>query len=265
MAQRKYVTHKRSGGGTDAQAPVDPTQESLAMVERGVAQPVPPVRSDPYVRMAEMEQLRAAGHAEGGLVSSSAPAPEPEQGLLAKQLADMKKAQELWKQQMRGMQQMSPVEQHISGLPVSDHKKAFLRQHPALLHPANARIAAFHHQQALSEGVPDDTEQMNARILRGVHAEHQLAQIQQNLGAALTTPPPAPAAPKKPAGWDNIDLREVRQPPSYDGKRFSDKSVTLSQAEREHARLSGIDEYQYGRNKLRMLKEKENGRYMEPS
>jgi hypothetical protein len=75
----------------------------------------------------------------------------------------------------REARQAQPTPEQIidswSGL--SDHKRSFPKAHPNLAFDQFDRQAmAFHYQAALRDGIPDDTAEMNARLLAGVRQEH---------------------------------------------------------------------------------------------
>jgi hypothetical protein len=101
-------------------------------------------------------------HADGGQVAI----PEADDAV-ARMLAATKHAEDLQRQ----ARQPQTVEDHIASLPISDHKKSFLRQNTMLLHPEIVPIAARAYQQAKSDGVEDDSPAMNQRLLEGVQRE----------------------------------------------------------------------------------------------
>jgi hypothetical protein len=51
---------------------------------------------------------------------------------------------------------------------LSEHKRAFLREHPNLLEPANVNAVRFHYHAARNAGVTDDSPEMNRAILDGI-------------------------------------------------------------------------------------------------
>jgi hypothetical protein len=198
------------------------------------------------------------------------PQPEPADNLLQQQLAALHAAEQAAREQIARRHEVRPealatvsIEQHIERMPISDHKKRLLRAHPELLEPEKAKTAAVHYRRALSSGVADDTPEMDEHILRGMRSEREWEQVGAGL-AAVTQPPAAPAAPAKRSTIP-VSAPVSRDIPSLGTGRGGPTSVTLSPAEREIARLSGISERQYGLNKLRLLQAKAEGRYLEPS
>jgi hypothetical protein len=72
--------------------------------------------------------------------------------------------------------QRTPVQDHahdayVDGLPISEGKKAFLKQFPELMRDDLAPIATKVYQQALASGIEDDSPQLYETILQGVISE----------------------------------------------------------------------------------------------
>jgi hypothetical protein len=177
------------------------------------------------------------------------------------------------------------IAQQINSLGISEHKKRFLRSHPGLLQPQFLQLAERHHQAALARGVEDDTAEMNDAILAGVHADLQRAQAsalamtehpaQPMPPAAQAAVPPAPPMPPvaaapapampatPPRRGPPVSAPVSRGAPG--GASYGQGRVELSPAEREAARISGISDHQYAKNKQRLQAEKAAGRYLEPS
>jgi hypothetical protein len=65
------------------------------------------------------------------------------------------------------------VEEEIDALPVTEHKKAFMKSTPEMHDKANWPAISHYYQSALRAGVPDDSAAMNAAILRGLALERQ--------------------------------------------------------------------------------------------
>src|SRR5262249_45799439 len=90
------------------------------------------------------------------------------------------------------LQGMPPtIEQQIDAMPLSDHKKAFLRKHPEFVTvPSMRPVLAHYHQDAMARGIADDTEEMDQAIRDGCRIEHERLQrpanIAQTLQAATT-------------------------------------------------------------------------------
>jgi hypothetical protein len=51
---------------------------------------------------------------------------------------------------------------------LSDRKRAFLKQYPLLLQPENTRLLRDEYNRALAEGVADDSDAMETRLLSGI-------------------------------------------------------------------------------------------------
>ncbi|HEY6258210.1 MAG TPA: hypothetical protein VIY51_20705 [Xanthobacteraceae bacterium] len=266
MALRRY---KSAGAVPDAATPdvetIDPSGV-VDFIQQQIAHQAQqqPIGGD-YTRMLEREALVEAGraHASGGAVPDHAaptPAPAPAEDHLQQQIADLKRAEQALREQLarqagarpEAMATPSAVD-HIAAMPISAHKKAFLRANPEFLDPAKG--LAFFHQQALSRGVADDTEEMNQAILRGVHGEAQ----RERINSALE-PPPAPPRTDRSIPMSAPVSRTI---PSVSTGRTAPTRVTLSPEQRESARISGISEFDYAKNLQRLEREKQLGMHAE--
>jgi len=192
----------------------------------------------------------------------AAPDPESEHNPLLAQLAHLRAAERASREQLARHpaqpETQATHEQHIDAMPgLTAHKRNFLKAHPELLEPANAQAANFHYQQALARGVKDDTSEMNEYILHHMGGEMQRRQVAHALDAATAAPPLAPP-PSIP-----VSAPVSREVPG--GGYQPRGEIRLSPQEREMARISGVSETEYARNKIRLLQAKAAGRYMEPS
>jgi hypothetical protein len=84
------------------------------------------------------------------------------------------------------------VSEYVDSLPgLSDYKKSFLRRYPLLLQPENTQILRAEYHAALQEGVPDDSDQMEHRLLTGIMARMRHNQAAENgARAAVMQAPP---------------------------------------------------------------------------
>jgi len=182
----------------------------------------------------------------------------------------------------------SQLDQHLAGLPISDHQRAFLRAHPEFLFDEfRSRAMAASYRDALDEGIEDDTEAMNQRILDGVQREiaylHQVATDNirsraypapaaepEEPVAAPEPPAPAPARMPAPARRSMpVSAPVSRDIPMASGQRQHSNSVTLSAEERDMAHRSFTDpnmsdaqkELLYARNKQKLQRMRANGEY----
>jgi len=165
--------------------------------------------------------------------------------------------------QLRATEQApaAQLEAYIESLPLSDHKKRFLKTHPHFFHPVLAQALSRHHHDAIAHGLKEDSPEIDSYILANVHADMQRAQA-----AAQALPAPAPAPPAAQARrGPPVSAPPSRETPAFGGGNTRPGEVTPSPAEREAARIAGISDTQYARNKIRLLEEKSRGRYMEPS
>jgi hypothetical protein len=85
--------------------------------------------------------------------------------------------------QQQQAQQPKSVEEVIDRLPVSDRRKAFLKQNQLLLDPRNARAIEFYYRQSQDVGHAPDSDAEDQHILRGVLAEIE-AERRRGIAAA---------------------------------------------------------------------------------
>ena len=113
--------------------------------------------------------------AEAAPASSPAPASASPPGgsPLIAQLAAQRHAEELQRQRAQQPAQPEPVtlEQHIGRMPISEHKKTFLRQHPEMLRTELAPVMAKHYTEGLRSGLQDDSTELDQHILDNVARE----------------------------------------------------------------------------------------------
>jgi hypothetical protein len=186
--------------------------------------------------------------------------------------------------------QRQAIEREIASYQISDFKKDFLRQNPMLLNDAIKPISQRVHQAALAAGVPDDTPEMNAAMLAGIHEqiygrgqvappppvpdEHQMDKrdveaAAQELAAeaeAIRAPNAPVIAPPPPRRSLPISAPVSRDIPTASGQRFSQQtSVTLSKEERElshgayHWLPKAEAEREYAKQKSIMLSRRADG------
>lgn len=219
--------------------------------------------------------------------------PPPQEGNPLMQAAEAaRRADDI--QRQRAQQPTDPIDA-IPGL--TDHKRAFLRQYPELLHPAIMPVMAAVYQAALRGGVADDTAEMDERIVTGI-ANHfrqleQLAQLtsadarptpenrERREEAAQTSeelqrevellqaelePAPTPAPPPVMRRSIPVSAPVSREAPMASGGRLPTSQITLNRDEREiaHASFRHLSpaqaELEYAKNKKLMLAMKADGR-----
>jgi hypothetical protein len=143
----------------------------------------------------------AAASAAGGPAAAEAAPPSAAQpeSLLAQHVRALAAAEE---QQRRAaavqQQEAEAIGRYIESLQISEHKKRFLRQHPELLIPAIAQLAARHHQDGLARGLKDDSPELDDHVLRWLHSNWQNAQsvLLAHAQQAAAAPPPVYATPR---------------------------------------------------------------------
>ncbi|MBR1298546.1 hypothetical protein [Bradyrhizobium sp. AUGA SZCCT0042] len=258
---RKYTRRKVEDGGTAADTP------------DVVDAPAPPQPASPAAPM---------------------PSPVADEGNpLRHALEAHSRAEEMQRQRPQQQPQQQTLEGYIDGLPVSDHKKQFLRQFPIMLNPQVTPIMARHYQAGLQAGFEDDSEPLDRYVLDHVRRDiehHQkltsptarptpeneqrhldieqhaadldaeaASYLDESLAAHQPEPPPAP---KRAIQYSAPVSREV--PMSTGGRQPADR--TLSAEERQIARISfphlapAQAEFEYLVNRKRMNEMKADGR-----
>jgi hypothetical protein len=180
---------------------------------------------------------------------------------LQRQIEELKRSEEMQRQQTALMQQPEPVtrEQKLalwrqSGL--SEEEAHFLSQHPEMIDHSDLTAFAVH--------------QANQAHQRGsdghFHAVKKIFDEQFNQGQAESpvmppTPaffrPPPPSAARKPSNY--VSAPVSREVPT--GSARPRGQVKLSPSEIEAVRISGITLEQYAREKLKYEGMKESGEY----
>jgi hypothetical protein len=184
---------------------------------------------------------------------------DPHADALRHALKATRHAEELQRQQAQQPPTQDEIIDRMPGL--TEHKRRFLRANPSIAFQEDHRqAAASAYQQALRDGVRDDTPEMDARLLAGV--------LMASASAATPSAPSMPPSPIERTADQPQSRRSSitvsapvsRDVPSLSGRRMSDRSITLSAAEREIARYSfssdlSIEERErlYAENKARML------------
>ena len=246
----------------------------VADPETGELEMIPPQEPSPAVQLAEQQAEHAEElaqmhreHADQMAEISEPPTTEPNP--LGDALAAAQRAEQL-QQQWRQ-----------PGQPTFAAQIAELRESD----PFRYQAASFYHSSALAKGIPDDTDEMKAYILDGIQAEllQQHKRAAENVRAAAAQPDallPQPMTVQNPAlprldqaimppKKNSIPMTAPpsRDVPSYSGKKFDDRKITLSPEERDVARRSytapdmdnAAKEYAYAQAKRKMLKMKANG------
>lgn len=158
---------------------------------------------------------------------------------------------------------LSAIEQHINALPISEHKRRFLRARPDLLEPSRSQMLAQHYADAIRSGIKDDSAELDEYLLNGV--QRDLERLEPTPGPIEAhSPPSAPAPSRRPS--IPMTAPPSREVPMSDGRMFTDR-VTLSAEERQMAHLSyrGMPpaeaERIYAEQKLKIRRERAAGRY----
>jgi len=146
---------------------------------------------------------------------------------------------------------LDAFEQAISNMPPL--VKDWMRQHPDYMtdRRKNAKIQALHYdveEEGHAFGTQPYVEAMEVKLgMREApkKAEEQEEEQQQRITVVTQAPP----------------TRDI--PSSSTGKPASSTKVTLTAEEREIARLNGITEIEYAKQKLKLQELKRNGHYIE--
>jgi hypothetical protein len=190
-------------------------------------------------------------------------------------------------EQMQRQPQRSALDAHIDSLPnLSDHKRDLLRKFPVIVQdPVVSQIFNRHYQAGLQSGLGDDTPELDnyliGNVAREVEARRQFALARESVDEAVqrlddeieanrrSEEPPAPVAPPSPRPAPRLSVPMSapvsRESPMWSGQRRNDENNTLRADEREIARVSfphlppSQAEYEYLKNKRRMITMKANG------
>lgn len=129
-----------------------------------------------------------------------------------------------------------------------------------------AALDNFHHA-ALNSGLADTSPEYFSFLetqLGDLQAQqpataatHLINEMQQRIAAQTPPPPPPPRPQARPSFVSAPVSREI---PTANGRRQSGKT-DLSPQEREAARISGVSEVEYAKQKLRFLEMQANGEY----
>jgi len=150
------------------------------------------------------------------------------------------------------------VEQLIDELGASDAKKTFLREHPRFVGDLEP-LARFAYRRAIAAGITDDTPELFDAIERDVDSMLRgAATVPTETNVRIrTTPPPAPPPRRSPP----VSAPISREAPSYSGSPAKRGQVQLSAAQREAARIAGVDEFTYAKNLTELERRKAAGMY----
>lgn len=191
--------------------------------------------------------------------------PQPQPHALRTQVDALRQAEEIHRAEMLQRQQQAPLQRateterqpEVQFTPAEIELNA---AHPDLLsNSAMAQIASMAvgtlAQRNIQRGSPEYESALGPMV------EQMIASAK-----AMAAPPATPSAPlaTEPAMERRIPVSAPvsRDVPSGNFDGLPSK-VTLSPAEREHARLAGISELVYAQNKLRLMQLKKSGFYSE--
>lgn len=212
---------------------------------------------------------------------------QAQENSLQAQLDALRKAEEMHRQEIEQRQQQPPppmASEAANPIELTGAEQELNRLYPAIMsEPAAANLASatigILHQQGVARG-SERYEQMLRPTFEAVLNEARAPTMEQPASLAPRPAPPTPqmppmatAAPPPAPPMDEPmpEPRAVpysapvsRDPPSPStGRRSSDTRVVLSAAEREHARLAGISEVEFARQKVRLGQMKQGGFYTE--
>lgn len=244
---------------------------------------VPPIAENPN------ELSIGSEHAGQPAVAATADAPAPPPEIAAAPLPDDSpvaralEAQRHAEEMVRADALRRQQEQQQRRPQPSERMLAFVKANPEIIKPENAEIVQFYFSQGQSLGIPDDSEEMDQHVLRGLQHEREV--LDRIRAAPRANPAPAPPqaqpaplqarpAPAPPARNMPMTAPVSREIPAYSGKRPS-SSMHLTEEERQIARAAIIDrpdmppltneqkEYLYLKNRERYREMKASGEYSE--
>jgi hypothetical protein len=199
--------------------------------------------------------------------------PEPDEATLAlqKQLADLKKSEELQRQYAQHMAQQAQRppsrEEKLAAwraMPGADEGDiAFLESNPEMIdrHDLTVVAAEAAAQQGFERGT--DAHREATKEIFDRHLGHQQAQPAASARPAATDPAglfePPPAPSQEPPGPSSYVSAPVSRRDIGGPREISPRSVRLSPIEQEIARNLGLSDTAYAAGKLRLAREKATG------
>jgi hypothetical protein len=205
------------------------------------------------------DPLPVATDTDANTPSAPAPLPTPE---LAATQGDASEALRL---QLEALKQAETTQQQaqIAILAAQERRNGWLEATPA----AKSHLPELNvlHHAALNAGLADTSpeyfdfmsQQIAALDARPATATHLVDEMQQRV-ARERVPEPPQRSPRLSAA--HVSAPAFREVPNGSGRRQSGK-VTLTPAEQEMARVSGISIEEYARQKLRYENLRETGEY----
>jgi len=147
---------------------------------------------------------------------------------------------------------------------MSEADERFLVEHPLMIEhsalTAQAAAAAAQHYQRGTDDHRRTTKQLFDQHLAQAQAAANPAPAAQPTPAFFAPASPPPAPPDQSSFYSAPVSREV---PSGSGQRQSTTRFTLTREEREYARIAGINDVEYFKQKQRLAEMKANGDYSE--
>jgi hypothetical protein len=262
-------------------APVaaDPARSPVPDAEHALAAVPPGMSKDEAVGI-----LADAQRDVGAAMAQPTPpaAPEPDSASLQAQVQAMRDAEQMLKAR-RAAEVQAEIQAAMNrdGVP-ADSSEAQQQQQPAiqftpaeialnqsypdlLTNPALAQMASLTVAELARHGFQRGTPEYENRL--APMFEYGLANARQrSVAPAATAAQPAPINEPEPEPERRTPVsapvsREI--PSSTTGRPPSETRVTLSAAEREHAKLAGISEVEFARQKLKLQALKASGHYRE--
>ena len=205
-----------------------------------------------------------------GIVTDEIPQPDEATLTLQKQIADLKKSEELQRQyalHVAAARAQPPTREQKLAMwrqqGADEGDLEFLEQNPAMvdMHDLTRAASGEAEQQGHERGTPEHREA--TRAIFHQHLQAQQAQPARPAAAdpaGFFQPPERRHVAPEPASPSALYSAPVsRTAPSGGPSELSPRQVRLSPAEQQIARASGISDVQYAEGKLRMLKAKAAG------
>jgi hypothetical protein len=191
------------------------------------------------------------GNAGEGISISPSPAPalQPEMLALRQRLEESERARDL---QTAELAQMQAQRQRQQQQDISPEKQRFLNSHPEAAKQMD-RLGQLH-RDAIIAGLRDNSDEYFSYLERAAAAP-AAPPIEPEPVPEPSPPPPATArdfSVSAPVRREAVSL-DTGRPASYSTQ------IKLTPEQREHCKLSGIDEVTYARGVLRLEREKRAG------
>jgi hypothetical protein len=254
-------------------APEIPSHDEItAALIRDSQNPGPRYQNEPPAQPveppAEPSQGTVAEAANDEAAQDAPPASNPADTALRQQFEAMQQAQQMQRQQAAMASRIPRTPQELVALwkaqGLTDREAQFLLDHQEMI--ARPDFIARAANEAQAQGIERDSDEYFQTIADSFNRQvEERAQRKAKKAKKHAEPPPEfftlpPAPPEQPEqSMSSIYSAPVSRQVGGGSVPTSPRSVTLTTAEREAARMSGISEMEYARNKILLMQRQARG------